>query len=189
MRPIEYRTDLNFMQALRCVEYRLPRQGSMHRSAYMHAVGLRYGLMGAAASHFLLLGARDDEEMPLMESIANWPLAVEEHFRWEVMTRLPLDPTPLLPTNLANQAYMPVVTYLDMYRRLCPLDECLNSAVDRYVKENADEIRSGWSLFANPRPMRDFKETARESVRFALLFFERRQAGLEEVPEIALLGE
>ena len=41
----------------------------------------------------------------------------------------------------------------------------------------------------NGHAVRLFEETLRESRDFAMHFFERRQADLEEVPEIALIGE
>ena len=65
MRPIEYRVDTAYMQALKCVEFRLPRDPRLPRDEYLLSLGLRYGLAGAAATHQLLLSAGEDDEEPV----------------------------------------------------------------------------------------------------------------------------
>jgi hypothetical protein len=189
MRPIEHRTDVNFSQALRCVQFRTPKQGTMKRQAYVHAIALRYGLIGAAACHHLLLSSGDEDEGVILDAMAGWPLIVEKHFRWESMDSLPFLSSPLLPTVLGNQAYQPLVGYLHGYKRLMPLEDCLRFACESYIYDNIEDIRSGWNWFQMLKPIREFRKVADESIHFALAFFERRQLDLEEVREIAILGE
>ena len=79
--------------------------------------------------------------------------------------------------------------YIPLYRRLCPLSRALEIVAATMVSQNASMILEGWSWFRRRAAMRMFQATLRESADFALHFFERRQADLEEVPEIVLIGE
>jgi hypothetical protein len=189
MKPIYERADIAFMQALRCVEFRVPKLGRMKRPGYLAALGLRYGMIGVAASHHLLITADDDEEIVLLELIGSYPRMVEDHIRWDLERRLPLETSKMLPIYLAKLSAHPLETYFPLYRRLCPLDHCLRVVMDAYVEEHSSAIRDGWGLFLRRRAVSDFREMAEQSAYFAKQFFERRQADLDELPEIALIGE
>jgi hypothetical protein len=189
MKPIYERADIAFMQALRCVEFRIPKIGRLKRPGYLVALGLRYGMAGVAASHHLLITADDDEEIELLDLIASYPRMVEDHVRWDVEHRLPIEESKMLPIYLARLSAHPLETYFPLYRRLCPLDYCLKSVAEAYVAEHESAIRDGWGFFQRGRAMREFSALAEQSAYYAKHFFERRQADLEEVPEIALIGE
>lgn len=189
MRPIEVKTDLAFAQALKCVDYRIPAVEKNKRSGYLLALALRYGLIGAAASHHLLLSSSDEEEGELLRGISEWPCVVADHFRWQTECRLPFVGTPVSAEQFGKLTYQPLVTYLALYRRLCPLDQSLRAATEEFRYEHLGEIREGWGWFSGGNGIRGFNKIAEDSIRFALMFFERRQHGLDEVPEIALLGE
>jgi hypothetical protein len=189
MKPIYERADIAFMQALRCVEFRIPKLGRLKRPGYLVALGLRYGMIGVAASHHLLITADDDEEVELLDLIASFPRMVEDHVRWDVEHRLPIETSKMLPIYLAKLSAHPLEIYFPLYRRLCPLDHCLNHVIDAYTREHDSAIRDGWNLFQRRRAMKDFQDAAEQSATYAKHFFERRQADLDEVPEIALIGE
>ena len=81
MRPIEERVDLIFWQALKCVEYRIPKEPALKRPGTLLSLGLRYGLMGAAAAHYLIMTSTETESEELGELFFSWPGMVEDHVR------------------------------------------------------------------------------------------------------------
>ncbi len=188
MKPIDDRADIAYMEALRCVAYRIPVRGEMKESSYQIALGLRYGLVGVAASHFLLLGADPEEESEVISFIRSWPHMVEEDVRYVMADRLPLTRTEGLPARISQLALQPLRQYLPLYRQFVPLERCLKLISDRFVQEHDAMIR-GPIWLAHRLARRDFRTIAEDSVRFAASFFERREYGLEEVREIALIGE
>ena len=189
MKPIDERVDVTYMHALRCVEYRLPLSSSLKRPGFVFSLGLRFGLIGAAASHHLLIEADDQEEREALNLIQNWPCIVEDHVRWSLISRFPFEPSPSLPSLIGRLSYRPLQTYLGLYRRLCPLEYSLSIARDEYFRDHPSAMTEGWSWFRRRSAIETFKQVADESVRYALHFFERREADLEELPEIALIGE
>ena len=90
MDPIDVRVDTTFTQALRCVQYRLPFSEGYRVPGYLFALGIRYGMVGMAASHHLLVTADDHEEARVLSLAESWPELVEDHVRWDVAHRLPL---------------------------------------------------------------------------------------------------
>jgi hypothetical protein len=189
MGPIERVVDVSFSQALRCVEYRIPRQGELRRGAYLLSLGLRYGMVGVAAAHHLLTQAEPDEEPEILECLGQWPRHVEAHLRWEALDHLPIETTAAVPHIVSQYAQEAILHYVPLYRRLCPLDVALELVCEDYEQEFMPVIRDGWSWFRRRRAHETFRMFCRESRAYAMHFFERRQCNLEEVPEIALLGE
>jgi hypothetical protein len=189
MRPIEYRTDTDFQQALRCVAYRLPKRDTLKESGRLLALGLRYGLLGAAAIHHLLLSASEDEERQVLDSAASWPQMVAEHVRSDTAPRLGFPPEPDIALRVGRWSQYILQVAVPLYKRLCPLEVCLSVAADDFITDHSRDIRQGWNLFLRGRAERLFREDTDNAVGYALNFFERRQHDLEEVPEIALLGE
>jgi len=188
VKPIDDRADVAYMEALKCVGYRIPVRGELKESSYQIALGLRYGLIGIAASHFLLLSADADEESEVMSFIRSWPHMVEEDVRYVMGSRLPLTRTDALPARISQLALQPLRQYLPMYRQFVPLDRCLELVADRFIQEHDAMVR-GPLWVAQRAARKQFKEIATESVRYSLSFFERREYGLREVREIALIGE
>jgi len=189
MKPIDEKVDVNFMQALRCVTHRLPQRYNLRRTGYAFALGLRYGLIGAATSHHLLTQCEAAEEHDVLGLVHHWPAMVEEHVRWAVIPRLPFQPSAAFPSLVGRLAYRPLQAYLALYRRLCPLEQALQIASDIYIQDHPSAAYEGWPWWARAKAMRRFREAGEDSVRFAKLFYERRQSDLEEVAEIAVLGE
>jgi hypothetical protein len=189
MDPIDVRADTTFTQALRCVEYRLPKAEGYRPPGYVFALGLRYGMIGMAASHHLLITSEDCEERDVLDMIGCWPEAVENHVRMDLYNRLPFTPGSNVPHLIAKIASLPLQAYLPLYRRLCPLSRALELVGEAMVTENRGMIYEGWSFLRRKAAMRSFESTLRDTDEYALHFFERRQADLEEVPEIVLIGE
>jgi hypothetical protein len=189
MDPIDVRADTTFTQALRCVEYRLPSSTGYQPPGYVLALGVRYGLVGMAASHHLLITADDYEESGVMRMMDAWPNLVEDHVRWDMIQRLPFAGNSNVPHVIGRISALPLSAYVPLYRRICPLANALDLVCDAIIEENKAMIYEGWSWFRRKSAVKLFTATLRESSAFALNFFERRQADLDEVPEIALIGE
>lgn len=188
MKPINELLDLNFTQALRCVEYRLPTGYGLDFDAFAEALGLRYGLLGAAAAHHLLSSCSPDEEAQIQEHLDSWPFEVFEHVRCIVLDRVEFN-NGTLATIVSAYADQPLQTYLSMYRRLCPLDWALTIAKDAYLQEKIEPDWRFWLYWKRRKEQKALLEAADESYRYAMTFYERRLADLEELPEIALIGE
>jgi hypothetical protein len=189
MRSIEQRTDQTFHEALKAVGFRLPAQNELKPDPLQLALGLRYGLLGAAAAHHLLLSCPDRDELKLLGSLRNYGYMVEEHVRSSVGGRLPISGEPGFPQRIGTLAREPLISYLPLYRRLCPLELCLSVVSDEFGQLHRNEISAGSGWFGKRGAKREFQRLADQSFAFALHFFERRQLGLPEVKEIALLGE
>lgn len=189
MDPIDVRADTTFTQALRCVEYRLPDPEGFRAPGYVFALGLRYGLLGVAASHHLLITSETYEEMSILATIDSWPLFVEDHVRLDVARRLPFATNSNIPQLIGQVAAMPIRGYLPLYRRLCPLSVALGIVAEAIARDNKAMIFEGWPWFRRKAAWRIFGASVDESKSYALHFFDRREADLEEVPEIALIGE
>jgi len=189
MKPIDEKVDVNFMQALRCVTYRLPQRYDLRRTGYAFALGLRYGLIGAATSHHLLVNCEATEEHQVLGLVHHWPAMVEEHVRWAVIPRLPFQPSPAFPSLVGRLAYRPLQSYLALYRRLCPLEQALHIATEIYVQDHPSAAHEGWPWWARAKAVRRYREASEDSIRFTQRFFDRQELDLEEVAEIAILGE
>ncbi len=189
MRPIEQRTDQAFGQALKCVEFRLPVRFGFGPEALQFALGLRYGLVGVAAAHYLLLSSPGCEEQEVLRNLRTYGYLVEDHVRRDVVRRLP-HPTDLAyPQRVGQLAREPLMAYIPLYRRLCPLELSVNLVQDDFSQTYKGQIVSQANFFGRRALYRAFQSASWESTAFAMSFFERRQADLEEVREIALLGE
>ena len=189
MRPIEHRTDLTFNQALKCVSYRLPMRSGLKSPAVELSLGLRYGLMGAAAAHHLLLSCPDQDEQSLLGHLFCYGELVSDHVREQVKDGYYAFSDKGLPGRIGELAREPLMSYLPLYKRLCPLELCLSVACDEFALAHQAQILSGWNLLTRRRARREFQAISDQSYGYALCFFERRQVDLDEVPEIALLGE
>jgi len=189
MKPIEYRSDIAFLQALRCVEYRVPPIRNLRKQGYVLTLGLRYGLIGIAATFHLLETANSEDEKIVMNLTRSWPRIVEDHVRFELQKRMPFTVDLAFPVAVSRCAERPLRIVLPLLHRLCPLESCLQEATQQFIGENLYGIRMNWPFYGRRAAVREFRIHAQESMDFALHFFERRQYDLEEVPEIALLGE
>jgi hypothetical protein len=189
MKPIEYRSDIEYIRAVRCVEYRLPKQGQLRKQGFVLALGHRYGLMAIAATFHLLETASSEDERLVLSSARAWPRIVEDHVRFELLSRIPFQVDLMFPTAVSRCAERPLRIALPLLKQLSPLEACLEESTERYIAENMYGIKMNWPWYKRRAAVREFRKHAQESVTYALHFFERRQYDLDEVPEIALLGE
>lgn len=189
MRPIDERVDLVFLQALRCVEYRIPRQTGLRRPGEVLALGLRYGLMGAAAAHYLILTSTESESEELGDLFVAWPGMVEDHVRWEIRHRLQFTASDAMPMLMGRLAKRPLQIHLSQHPELVPVQRCLEIAVEEYSREHDSSIVAGWPLYGRRKARRQFEQISRDSLDYARRFYERRECGIDEIPEIALIGD
>lgn len=189
MKPIDDRADVAYMEALRCVGFRVPALQGMNPASYAVALGLRYGLVGISASHHLLLNSEPGDESAVFGFIRSWPLMVEEHLRSDLAQRLPLAASEDLFITVSHLAHQPLRQYLGMWRQGVPLERCLSIVADRFVQQHEGQKRKPWFRMGRRKQTDRFRVEAENSLLFAMHFFERREAGLEEVSAIALLGE
>ena len=190
MRFIEKRADREFMQALLCAEYRVPAKGDLRAPAYLLGVALRYGLFGAAVTHHLLITSADDiDERNVIRLAQGWPETVEEHVRQTLRHKLPFHADPSVPAIVGQLAYLPVGVTLRLFRFGCPLEQILTAASEQFAVDYCRVVSGGVPWLRRAKNAQEFSTMSQKSVAFALNFFDRRQADLEELPEIALIGE
>jgi hypothetical protein len=189
MRPIEERVDLIFWQALKCVEYRIPREPALKRPGMLLSLGLRYGLMGAAAAHYLINTSTESESEELGALFFAWPGMVEDHVRWEVRHRLPFPSSEAMPVLLGRLAKKPLQIHLSQHPELVAVDRCLEIVVEEFCKEHEATIVAGWHPFARRKAKKAFERVTHDSLAFANRFYDRRECGIDEIPEIALIGD
>lgn len=189
MRPIDQRVEVAFEQALRCVEYRIPRHARLRRNGYLHALAVRYGVIGAAAAHNLLSALDRTDRIAFLEQLPAWCDLVEDHIRTRMVERLPVEVSGSTPSWIGRHAAECLQIYLPLQRQNCPLDDCLMLVAEDHLAMFGRRVRSEWPLLARRRAVHDVREVNRESVEFALNFYERRTHDIEETAEIALIGE
>ena len=190
MKPIEERADAAYTQALYCVEPRSRSMGTLGGPAYLLALSLRYGLIGAAATqHILMSTSTREEEKWAYELAARWPEMVEEHMRHFVRYRLPFHVDYRVPAVMGELSYQPVSTTLSLFNSCYPLERSLSAAAAQFAEDQKKAILKGVPFFKRRGVLSEFNQVSARSVLFALNFFSRREQDLDEVPEIALLGE
>ncbi|HWD37711.1 MAG TPA: hypothetical protein VG944_02600 [Fimbriimonas sp.] len=189
MRPIEQKTETTLSQALKCAQFRMPLDARLRKRPLEMGIGLRYGLIGIAASHHVLLSCPDDQERALVRQLHGFSGQIEDHFRQVVIGKMPYGPDVEFPHRMGRIFERLLDCYLPLYHRLCPLDLCLSVICDDFTYSHRKEIAQGVPLLSRSAAKRTFHSLADQSFAYALTFFERRQAGIEEVAEIALLGE
>lgn len=178
------------MQALVCVENRLPRVGRLPEAGYVLALALRYGLIGAAATYDLLQNAESwEDEREVLGHARRWPETVEEHVWQRVRHKLKFPTDFSFPWMIGRLSFLPVRVTLGLHSKCWPLEKILPAASERFEADYRHLVSSGAPFFARRKIRQEFCTLGEKSVDFALHFFERRQAELEELPEIALLGE
>ena len=189
MTPIEYRVDSAFLQALNCAEHRIPGDLRLRQPAFALAWGIRYGLLGAAATHELFATTDESDIGAVRRATKDWEHLVDTHVRLNMMRRIPVGRPRVDQEQVARYSDETFHEYLSGYCRGCSLHVCLEGVIHKVTSRYHTEVTRDWPWYRSPRARRIFSASNLESLRFALLFFDRRKAHLEEVPEIALLGE
>lgn len=189
MKPIQERAETALSQALRCVQFRTPNRHGLKPRAYTCALGLRYGLIGAAAAYFTLEIADPHEERELKNVFRYWPLMVAEHYKTEIEGHTDTRLDEMAPANIARLSGSPLKVSLALSQQLLPLQRVLEIAAEVFLRDHRSEITSETIFFRRHRATEVFRQVSEQSIHYAMHFFERRRAGLDEVSEIALLGE
>jgi len=178
------------MQALRCVQYRVPNADGLSPSSFVLSLALRYGLVGCAAFHHLLINSEEvDDELEILAAMDAWGDVVEDHVRWEVRLRMPFACSEAIPEMVGRLSVEALRAHLPLYRRLYPLSNALQVIAAKFTTDHRPSIERSWNPCERKRQREAFRHLAADSVYFAETFFARRQAEMDEVPEIALIGE
>jgi len=189
MKPIQERAELALVQGLRCVQYRPPNHFGLKPRAYSCALGLRYGLIGAAAASYSLEIADPVDERDLQSVFRYWPLMVAEHFKTEMSFRVAPQLDELAPATIARLSSGPIKLCLALRKQFLPLTRVLEIGAEVFHRDHRSDVTADHWLFGKTHAEKLFRDASAESIRFANCFFERQRAGLDEVSEIALLGE
>ena len=128
MKPIEYRSDIAYLQALRCVQYRIPSMLQLKKPGFVLSLGLRYGLVGISATYHLLETASSDDEKFVLNLTGSWPRIVEDHVRFELRNSIPFPIDQSFPLAVSRCAARPLRIALPHLQRLCPIENCLEGA-------------------------------------------------------------
>jgi hypothetical protein len=145
--------------------------------------------MGAAAAHHLILTSTESESEELGALFFSWPGMVEDHVRMDVRHRLPFVSSEAMPMLLGRLAKRPLQIHLSQHPELVPLQRCLEIVVEEFTREHDSAIISGWAFYARHRARRIFAEVGQESLAYARRFYERRECGVNEIAQIALIGD
>jgi hypothetical protein len=135
------------------------------------------------------MSSSDDEEALIFLSLPAFARAVQTHVRQDILHRMPFEPGPQTPSQVGQLAHQALELYIPLYGQMTPLDQALRTMAEGFAVEHQMTVRAGWPWLQWRRANREFRAVSAASVAFAANFFERRQCALEEVPEIALLGE
>lgn len=189
MRSIEERAEVSMAHALKCVQYRLPKKAELKKPAYLLSLALRYGLIGSAAAYHVLDWADSSEENRLRPFFSEWPQLVSRHVQFEMMHRLPFPQSDSIPTFVGRRAFDPLRMCIALRRERFPLGKSLSVASEIFLRDHKFILLSDWWWLRKKKVEEAFVEISDESIRYAMNFFERREADLDELPEIALIGE
>jgi hypothetical protein len=189
MRSIEERAEVAMVEALKCVEYRIPKGQELRKPAYLLSLALRYGLVASAAAYHVMDYADSSDESRIKPFFSEWPLLVSNHIQDEVGDRLPFPQSDSMAIFVGRRAYDPLRMAIALRREHFPLGKSLSVASELFFRDHRFIIVNAWWWFRKRQAEQAFQEVAEESVRYAMNFFERREEDLEEVPEIALIGE
>jgi len=190
MKRIDKDVGAAYLGALQCVEFRVPTQGGLKSPAYLLSVALRYGLVGAAATHHLLLEADSETEVQqILDAAARWPDMVEEHLVQFVAAKLPVAISPQMPYMIGRLSYRPLSAAISEFEFFTPIGHTLRAIATRFSKDYRRAMFVRCPLWQRRKTLAEFSTLSEKSVYYAINFFERRQASLDEVAEIALIGE
>lgn len=173
-------------QALKCVEYRLPKEQDRKGAPFAYTLALRYGLIvGVAALNTLAQPGGLNRDSLIREC----RYSVWQHSFFELPNKL----AEAMPAQLQNRVHIIAAEIADQLVTLTlkglELRFSLLLALHFFERKHRGEILKGTPYFLRLSQMRSVRATNMKSLGYALNFLARRRACLDEVPEIALLDE
>jgi hypothetical protein len=189
MRPIETRLQDVIGQALYCVRYRVAPLRELRPTAFIHALALRYGLLGAAAVCYSVEPEHPAETVYAYEWSSEYGPLVSSHLRQELLHRFPLKVPSDRCVEIARLAHEALIDALPSPENGIDFAAISSAALDRHLARYSADIRREWPFWKAGYGEARFMQHAYASQRYAVAFLERRRAGLSEVSEIALLDE
>jgi hypothetical protein len=189
MRPIDLTVDNSLSQALTCAEFRFPRGHRMPTVATDLTVALRFVLLGIGASHFVLRQAPRSENDRLVSELRYFGTMIAEQLELDRISNFACKISPDCPQK-AREIYGELFDrYIFLSKLNGPLDLVLSILVEEFVNAHLQEFGRKFFVFRNLSLERAFDQEAQKSLRYTVNFVERRKLDLEELAEIALIGE
>jgi hypothetical protein len=189
MRLPNSHTHVLYHQALRCVAFRLPLDVPMSSAMVEGVLGLRYGLIGATAVFPMLQEGFDRQGDVPTYLATEFPAAVERHLLQEVDANLRKRGILVSSERIRDMVAFCMNVFLNAVERKMSLPNALAETADAFAEHYNRTIARGVPLWQRPGLKQKLDDQAKHTLRFCGNFFQRRLHDLEEVPEIALLGE
>ncbi|RYG45451.1 hypothetical protein EON79_12625 [bacterium] len=189
MRSIQSTTRRAFDQALACAAYRVPSADKTPTEVWLAASALRYGLFGCAAAHALLIGAGSDDEVWILDHLGEIGDTVAEHYMSHVMSRAPVGIDLTSAWRVGEMAQLVADDYAPLGRRMTGVNVALRLASESFGQTRDRAIFASLPWWRRKDARRRYEALVDESLALAEKFYERRILDLDEVREIALLGE
>ena len=188
MKSIQSTTQRAFRQALACASYRRPDRDAPPARSLACAHRLRYGLFACAAAHALLQRSQNEEEIWILDYLGEIGDDIVDHFAHHAFSKLSPSVDSASAWRVGEMAQMVADDFAPLAQRVADLQRGSS-----WSRSPSVDIRL--RKCSRPSPFGDAGKPGSDSRRcnrilsFAERLYERRLMDLEEVPEIALLGE
>ncbi|RYG39183.1 hypothetical protein EON81_01625 [bacterium] len=189
MRSIQSTTRRAFDQALVSASYRVPTAESVPTEVWLAATALRYGLFGCASAHALLIEAGSDDEVWILDHLGEIGQTVADHYLEHVLPRAPQGVDMTSAWRVGEMAQLVADDFAPLGRRVPSVDVALRLATESFGQTRDQSIFSSLPWWRRRDAHRKYNALVDESLVFAENFYGRRLLDLDEVREIALLGE
>ncbi len=189
MRQIDSTIDSSFCSALTCAELRFPKAHTMPRVALDSSVSLRFGLLGIAASQFILKDVPVRDQPAIIPDLRFFGTMIAEQLERSRLSASAHIVSEHCVDNCRNAYSEMFDRYIELRQMNGPSELILAVLVEEFNRRSLQKFSRGFLRFWHRRTEREFKSQAQKSLQYALNFLERRRYGVEEVAEIALIGE
>lgn len=146
MHPIEPRINDVVNQALLCARYRIAPLRVLRPIGFVHAMGLRYGLLGAAAITYAVESADPADRLFAYGWAVGFRARVEEHIQGHTFNHFPITVFRRHIPTVAEIAQEVLTDALPL--PMTPTDAARNVAVavDRHLQRHLRVIRREWGF-------------------------------------------
>lgn len=189
MKSIQSKTQRALEQALDGASFHVPWSEASSAESWLALVGLRYGLFTCAAFHALLADAQSDDEIWVLDSLTEVAGPVAEHFTKHVLPHAPAGIDPSSAWRAGEMAQLVTDDYAPLFHRVPGLELALGLTTESFCEARMRSVLATYPVWQRLAAKKRFQGAVHASLRFAQSHYERRLLDLQEVPEIALLGE
>ncbi|CAN5623583.1 hypothetical protein BH11ARM2_BH11ARM2_20530 [soil metagenome] len=188
MRSIQSVTRRAFEQGLASASHHLPAN-DLDRESWLALTGLRYGLSTCASTHALLTSGEVDDEVWVLDQLGEVAETVSDHFTEHSIARAPSPLDSSSAWRVGAMAQSVADDYAPLVHRVPSLGLALRLVSESFCDARRKAVLASIPFLRRREGRKRFDRAVRDSVIFAEKLYERRLLDLEEVPEIALLGE